>query len=43
MFAGLKRRFQLNKHHMDVLRKSKSIGKVLRYLATSIENAAELR
>jgi hypothetical protein len=32
MFADLRRRFQLNKHHLEVLRKMKSNGKIPRYL-----------
>jgi hypothetical protein len=32
MFADLRRRLQLNKHHLEVLRKMKSNGKIPRYL-----------
>jgi hypothetical protein len=52
-FADLRRRFQLNKHHLEVLRKMKSNSKIPRYLALdtpkvntnlfSVEVAEELR
>ena len=53
MYADLRRRFQLNKHHLEVLRKMKSNGKIPRYLILetpkirsdlfSVEVAEELR
>jgi hypothetical protein len=53
MYADLRRRFQLNMHHLEVLRKMKSNGKIPRYLILetpkirsdlfSVEVAEELR